>query len=91
MANDHVFGSHLGSIDWSDELLVRHPDLEAYVEGYDCGMTWPDAWEGHTPGGPWVPSGDREAWRLRDLWLDGWEAGHTEKLRTGRSNPLPGR
>lgn len=58
----------------------------AYVEGYDRGLNWPDAWEGHPePGGPWF--GGREFEQLRDenkAWREGWREGHADKLATAK-------
>lgn len=65
---------------------------EAYAEGFQQGLNWPDRWESHgKPGGPWVYRGGNSQWRKHDeeinkAWCIGWAEGHAEKLRTGRKN-----
>jgi len=48
-------------VNFLDEELPNALSLEAggtigkYLEGYNVGLTWPDAWDKHgEPGGPWV-------------------------------------
>lgn len=71
---------------------------EKYLDGYEGGLAWPDDWEDHSPGGPWVPSlgyGPNEKQRVmheqyaaeNKAWLAGWKEGHDKKIATGRKNP----
>ena len=64
---------------------------ESYVEGFESGFLWPDAWEDHgKPGGPWVYSGQSNdpaniTWHkaskaANQAWCKGWEDGHKSKL-----------
>lgn len=57
-----------------------------YNQGYERGLSWPDAWESHgKPGGPWVYSGRNAEESAKSrfenrVWRAGWEDGHKVKL-----------
>jgi hypothetical protein len=63
-----------------------------YKDGFRSGLYWSDAWEDHTPGGPWVPSrrDNTQAREENKAWLEGWNAGHTQKILTKQVNPMRG-
>ncbi len=65
--------------------------MEAYENGFRCGLNWKDIWEDRAPGGPWVPNREysndpkwiaiwEQAVIDRTDWLAGWESGHDEKI-----------
>jgi len=76
----------------TSQHLIQH----AASEGYKSGLNWPDAWMSHgKPGGPWVPSTGSSLNREQALaenkaWIAGWEKGLSEKIASGRFNPLIG-
>jgi hypothetical protein len=73
--------------------------IAAYNDGFKSGLNWPDAWMNDAaPGGPWVPYGyDAKtnaaaivARAENEAWRNGWKAGLTEKVASGRINPFRG-
>lgn len=62
------------------ELSIK----QKWVEGYECGLSWPDAWDGHPePGGPFVSHTKYASQSAAEnrAWREGWRKGHFEKLR----------
>jgi hypothetical protein len=83
-------------------MVDEHTKLAFFNDGLMSGLNWPDVWEDHKPGGPWVPSISykpadpkwvakcQQAEANRKAWLEGWEEGHHEKVVTNRVNPMRG-
>lgn len=61
--------------------------VDKYLEGFKSGVEWPDRWEDHKPGGPYV-SGSKfdggQSARENEAWKLGWEDGHALKIKVNK-------